>query len=295
MDPCIESLPFVIQRRIMDFRPKLYKIENFHIVLEHLANRYCEKCGEYIDLQYKLNKKYPVHSHYRERRFIPKKYKYLSIYPSIHLHFNYELRKIHSLYIYSYRNLSTIDTIYSKVLFLKKQVEYLFNFKKLINGRQRRCIPIYNIYNINIFKNPDFIFTHKPLGSQSNRYILTDELLHPQSFLDFLISLKTWYVPEIEYYYFDFILNSPHILNYFITHYPKRMIEVFSFYQLLHSHLFFEKINSFPFLLDHIDEKIVKKMFKKNKSWFLDRKDILKEHIEFFCPLEETSYLRENY
>lgn len=295
MEPDIERMPFIIQRQIMDFKPRLFPIHNYATLRKHLSKRYCQTCGEYIDLVHHINKPYPRHIHRGRKKFQPKRYKYLSVFPSIHFHLNHELIKTYSCVIYSYFNMTTEGmTLPFKILFLKKQVEYLYNLKKMVNNEYKKCVPMYNIQNINIFHNPDFIWIdHPELFGYFNRYVVFDQPLQRGCFIDLFDMLKHKYIYNIEYYYFYYMLKDKNVFYYLADGHPTDVINVFEHYNLLCSNLFLEKLDLYPLLLNYLSERKLRKIYEKNRSWFLERRDQLNEYIELFCPLEETHALRQ--
>lgn len=295
MEPDIERMPFIIQRHIMDYRPRLLPIKNYRVLRKHLSHRYCASCGEYIDLLHQLDRPFPRHVHRGMKKFRPRRYKYLSVFPSMHLHLNHELVKTHGCVIYVYWNYTNEGlTLPFKILFLKKQVEYFYSFKKLIHDEYKKCVPMYNIHNINVFHNPDFVCIDNPdVFGYYDTQVVTELPMRRERFIDLFIMLKHNYIHNIEYYFFYYILQDEDVFRCLVEWNPYDVISVFDHYNLLCSSFFLKKLDTYPFILDYLSERKLKKIYDRNRSWFFDRWDRLVDYIELFCPLEETYDLRQ--
>jgi hypothetical protein len=63
---------------------------------------------------------------------------------------------------------------------------------------------------------------------------------------------------------------------------------------MLDSRIFLEKLDRYPFLLEHLNERKIRRIFEKHRSWFVERGEKISKYVTLFCPLIETYEWRQN-
>lgn len=295
----IENLPFVIQREIMDLKPRLPKNKFIAKLNKHFSNRYCEKCGEYIDYKYK-NNNYPKHLHYGRKKFTKNKYKYIGFYPIIYP-FQLQDLKINAISISCYNIVSFKHIIPLKIYFLKNSTSYFFNFKKYINGKTKKILQMINLLNINIFKNPNFYYFENQNFNYDNRYFLGKykkfDLINSENHYKKIINL---FDKLFIYYYNDelfykAIKNHRFILNYYAYYHPKETILSLLNYKYVIDEIYLKIIKINIQSIEYISEKKLIKLYNNNRSFFHDlqkKNKNVDNFFHFFDPIEDTLYFR---
>jgi len=295
----IENLPFVIQREIMDHSPRLPN--NIHIkkLSKHISNRYCNTCGEYIDLKY-INKKYPVHIHYGKKKFVINKYKYIGIYPINFL--SLKDLKMNAMSLSCYNILLMNDRIPIKIYFLKESIDYFFNFKKYVNGKTRKLIQMINLVNINIFKNPNYYIFRDFNFNYNNYYFVSQyrdyKLINSDNHYNKIIELyNKLFIHNYNYYlFYDSIIKHYYILNYYAKFYPKEIIiSLLNCKNICNINLFYEIININIKSLEYIPEKKLIKLYNNDPTFFHNlyrTNENVANFFNFFDPIKDTLYFR---
>jgi hypothetical protein len=162
LDPLITELPFIMQMKIMEYRPRLFKLSEkvLQVMEKHLNTRYCNICGEYIDCIRYRNRKPPFHVHPSNKnlyaRYTPKKKQYQYINPTIEDLFLHE-RPLHTVSTLKYTLHSSYqyDQLPVRFKYRVHGPRYFFNFTRLINYRSRVMILSNDPRHKNVFENPE--------------------------------------------------------------------------------------------------------------------------------------------
>lgn len=163
-DPPIENLPFTLQRHILGFRPRLPRLRGFHLLRNHFKDRYCAVCGEYLDyIPCVQNSGYPLHLHPKQKKYRFTMNKYYCFYPTPFLHLR-NIPNLHSVSVRVYHTLNYDSNRLPFKIFCRIQSpHYFFSMRYFLNQKKKYLLPMINLLNINIFKNPcSYLALHFP-------------------------------------------------------------------------------------------------------------------------------------
>lgn len=157
----IDELPFLIQRHIMEYRPRLPYFPKKEIILGHLNKKYCKTCGEYIDMPYYKHRPAPIHLHQGRKKYTQARF--ISISPTTDeiMPYNTSARKKRVSHKYAFHN--------ARIIFRVRQPRFFYNMRCVLRPASGRMILMENTAVMNIFCNPDFILIHEP-HIMSNTY-----------------------------------------------------------------------------------------------------------------------------
>lgn len=162
METILERLPFVLQKEIMEYAPRLEIFPNTKLLRKHFEKKYCKECGEYIDLYHHRQRKPPQHFHYKKKKF---KYEFRSwIYRyeklCFYLHF-WKHKKTHSLPYNVYTSLLnqtdlnlSIEKKY-RIVYRQKSIRFFYDLRDLITNKTNCLTVKINTIDMNIYTNPD--------------------------------------------------------------------------------------------------------------------------------------------
>lgn len=278
MNPNIELLPFAIQKIIFEYKPNLQKIKFFSKIQKHLKNRYCDKCGEYIDYPKNIYQKYPRHFYHHKNRFNHSKYKYMIISPTIHL--NFEKLDKYQYTKNEYITLLDRDIITDIQLICRiNSVRYYYNFKRLLNNKSRIITSMYNIAIFNINYNYE-IYTidyFKDIFKINNIDRIQIINLEDRLYIDHLENIKYIYkyiyinYPYWIGYLLKFIYKNKIILKELIEYDARLIMSIILLDYSCPSKILFDILDLDIKYVEFINERKLKQLFDKNPRYFMNK------------------------
>jgi len=228
LDPPIEKLPFFLQKKILDYRPKFQKIINYNILKKHFNRKYCKICGEYIDKSGLIDKLddnlfLVKHLHLKNQKYFKydnKDIYYITNANCIHIFFIYKNVMSFSDYLI-YKQIR----FNFKIIYKKKHLKYFFNFKNILLNKNHKLDLKINLIDINVFKNTnlyiekDFfkLFPYFNMNDyKHNRYIYMNKISMSYSLIHQIYRLLELNISLYKYFFPIFLLND--FLNILLFH-----------------------------------------------------------------------------
>jgi hypothetical protein len=287
LSPPIHELPFILQREIMEFRPRLPSNMRIRFLARHFNNRYCSVCGEYIDMFRYKNRKLPFHIHpssckVRIRYKGPVKRVYSIVFPTL---YNL-LPPIHSHHTISntqYMMQSQYDVELPVRLMCRiRGPRCFYNFKTFVNGRSRSFKLCRDPRSFNIFENPEIYVTN--LDDIFTVPIKEDETLllarcrddrhidHVAHILRHILNIFPGILRNL-LEWIDF-LQYPSILLMLVDKFPLSTMSRLSCRSYLDekkmNHLLMIVLRYNYHLIQHLSERRIVRLFQSNRSFFFD-------------------------
>jgi len=287
LSPPIHELPFLLQREIMEFRPRLPSNTRIHFLTRHFNNRYCSVCGEYIDMFRYKNRKLPFHVHPSSRQVRirykgPVKRVYSILYPTL---YNI-LPPTHSS-----PTISNTQYVMESQYDVELPVRFMcrirgprcfYNFKTFVNGRSKSLKLCRDPRSFNIFENPEIyvnhvhdIFTFPAKEDETLLLARRRDDRHINHVAHILRHILTIY-PGILRNLLEQIdlFRHPPILLMLVDKFPLNTMSRLSCRSYLDekemNHLLMIVIRHNYHLIQHLSERRIVRLFQWNRSFFFD-------------------------
>ena len=294
------KLPFHLQVKIMSFHPRLPRLNRSFVIVGHLSRKYCKKCGEYME---RLK-----HAHEPLARYKKKEYKYMSVNLTLTIHLNYIKKSCFSIPFKTYLNLiENCNQVPFRAVFLKTGIQNFYSFKNFCNLKSKRIIPMIDICQLNIFRNPntftitEFVKNNPEFSLQqvwNSRCMFTTSRAwkfvhdsHHLKTIQNIMSQITMYDDNYIYFFYKSILSYECLLESFLKISPKNTINLLSDFYFTRDKYFLKAIEMDFKCIEHIPEKRLERLFKKNRRFFIDLYESeinIKEYYTLVNILEET-------
>ena len=285
------KLPFHVTMKIMEYNPRLPYMPRSIVLSKHFAKKYCKYCGNYIEGK--------LHAHETRPTFRPKLYKYMSVNLSLLGSVN-KKQMIHCKLRQYLRMFNQEYQIPIRAVFLKTGILYYYNFKAFCNLRSKTIIPMVDIRQFNIFHNPNF-YTVSNFISEYPQYNYA-EIFYTFYFSSFN---RNYYIkdsPEHEIMIHNIMTKiikySHHFMNFFYSSMAKYESILYNFLTmdiestmkvLINNQspdtLFLKAIEFNLKCIDYLEEKKLSRLFYKNRRFFIDLYDTVKEAKDYFTLL----------
>jgi len=297
----IENLPFSLQKYILDYKPKLPKLEQISLLRKHFNKRYCPRCGEYMDfIQKRQYSDFPKHLH-RGRAKYNGRYKYKCFYPNIFLNLTSLKQNSLSLSIYNtiHRNDETIPI---KIFCRIHSPQYFYNMRLFLQKKTKYILQMVNLFNINLFKNTEcYISINYPshaefLNHQTffwDHYREYDDYMsdnHLKKIYNILFQFM-YYIPNLWFDMNHILICNKKILRLFLQTKPHMTLFSLLSNKLIPDIIYYFIIYEDITLLEYLPERKLKTLYNNNTTFFtnlLNDFPIAKNYIHLYDPVLDT-------
>ena len=284
LDKIDGTLPFHVQRLILDFHPNLPYFKNKMILCTHFRRKYCKTCGEYID--YAFPKKntilVPRHIHSHRARYEDHHHKYVAVDTRLFMNLTPYEQTVMSYTKYKTKMMNDVETYY-RLIFRVKGKRNFFRIHKIVNGRSLTPLHMVNVGMQNIFWNPDcyllteFMYkTHHMDMDQmlSMKYFTVKDLgaytINPWDRICTLLRTVLRYQSNLIPVYFKLMMQDQYMFDFFLEYFPQTTMEMLSFKPYVPDAVLKRAIHKNVHLLEYLEESKLKQLFAKDKEWFLE-------------------------
>lgn len=288
LEPFIDRLPFVLQRRIMEYKPRLIMLEKD--LEKHLRTRYCAVCGEYKDFIQLSGRKPPIHIHPKmmRMRFTRPKKRYEVIYGKIvNLFCNDRMAHTVSNTQYLINN-EQHRKLTTRLLCRIRGPRFFYNFSRWLNGKSRSPRLSRDPRYENVFENPeiyivdqDDVFVSNWKNKDTLQYVerrSTCHLEHVASIIRQVTIVHPFIVHQLfkrkEFYQFTPILLT------MVDMFPRHILHYLSAGRVDKedsNRLLLDVLRYNFHLLEHISERKIIQLFQIDRDFFFD---LMEEHSE---------------
>lgn len=295
------KLPFHLQIKIMSFHPRLPRFNRSFVIIAHLSRKYCKKCGEYIE---RLK-----HAHEPLARYKKKEYKYMSVNLTLTINLYYIKKTCYSIPLKTYLALleNCIERLPFRAVFLKTGIQNFYSFKNFCNFKSKRIIPMIDICQLNLFRNPNTftivefvknnpeftlsqVWNSRCLFSSTRTWNLIDDTQHLNT-IQTMMSQITMYNDNYIYSFYKSVLSYECLLESFLKINSKKTINLLNDFYFTRDIYFLRAIEIDFKCIEHIPEKRLERLFKNNRRFFIDlyeKEKNIKDYFTLVNILDET-------
>ena len=164
METILDRLPFVLQKEIMEYAPRLELFSNTTQLKEHFEEKYCAECGEYIDLYHPegaTRRNPPRHFHYKKKKFKYEFRSWIYRYEKLCFHLHLTTNRTHclpySVYCLFLNHVDFDFSIHTKyrIAYRQKGVRFFYDLRDMISNKSKTASLKVNTIDMNIYTNPD--------------------------------------------------------------------------------------------------------------------------------------------
>ena len=312
LDPPICELPFIVQRTVMDFSPRLPWMTNIEIVLRHISTRYCPQCGEYMD--YSCKRRPVRHIHFGRAKYRLDVYRYEARDVSLFMNlFNKPHITAITRAAYRIRKIRDFKTD-MRLIFRVRGNRVFFNLSRILQARSFHPTEMMNIKDFNIFQNPEFytpeefaMYIHPGMtmhdGNMNRSFHLraariqrVDTDNHYRHIFKTICQLMRW-SDHYMVIYIDLMITHPLLLSMLIHLYPQQTMDTLCESKKTPDDFLLDLIKNDVRLLQHIRDRKMTDLFSRHSSWFTtlyETNDLAREYFSFIDPVQDTIDVREN-
>jgi hypothetical protein len=312
LDPPIHELPFILQRAIMDYSPRLPWMINSEVVLRHLSTRYCNRCGEYID--FPIKRRPARHIHFGRAKYRQDVYRYETRDASLFMNM---FSKPHTMALtkstYRMRRMRDYPTGI-KLIFRVRGNRVFYNLRRILRAKSFHPTEMINMRDFNIFHNAEFYTIDEFVAQLHPTMVVNDNDSvgrifhlrtahitgvdsdrHYRHIFKTICLLMRW-SDQYMIIYADLIIQHPLLLSMLIHLYPQQTVETMCDWKKTPDIFLLRMFENDVRLLRYVRERKLVDLFSRHSTWFTrlyESSETARAYFSFVDPLQDTLALRE--